>query len=251
MISLAGKVALVTGASRGIGRATALLLARTGSNVVINYYLDEASAIEVRLAAEKLGVRAAVVRANVAERPQVEAMVETALREYGRVDIVVNNAGIWKSTPIDTMTGKQLEETIAVNLLGVFHVVTAIVPHMKERKSGSIINVSSTAGQRGEPFHSAYAASKGGVISLTKSLAAELAPHNIRVNCVAPGWVATDMTDGVLRSEEAADVLKQIPMGRVALPEEIAGAVLFLASDLSTFVTGEILNVNGGAVLCG
>jgi len=177
--------------------------------------------------------------------------VARAIKAFGRIDVVVTNAGVWKYEPIDSRSQKRLAEAMDVNILGTFNVINAVVPHMKKRKSGAIVTISSTAGQRGESFHSAYAASKGAVISLTKSLAVELAPYNIRVNCVAPGWVYTDMTKAPLRSAERKKILSLIPMGRVGTAEEIAGPVLFLASDLATFITGEILNVNGGAVLCG
>jgi 3-oxoacyl-[acyl-carrier protein] reductase len=250
-IDLTGKAALVTGGSRGIGRAVALLLARAGCDLAVNYRRDEKSAKEVRRTAEGYGVRAIEACADVSDRGQVEDMVETVVSELGRLDIAVCNAGIWEQNPVDGMSEELLEKTVGVNLLGTFHVVAAVVPHMKKRQSGVIINISSTSGQRGEAFYSPYSASKGALISLTKSLALELAPHNIRVNCVASGWVATDMTEEVLKGEQREEVLRQIPMGRVASPEELAGPVLFLASDMSSFITGEILNVNGGAVLCG
>jgi 3-oxoacyl-[acyl-carrier protein] reductase len=250
-VELKDKVALITGASRGIGRAVALTLAKAGCNLAINYYRDEKSAADVREAAEALGVSARELRADVADRGQVEGAVETALREFGKIDILICNAGIWKRNPIDDMSEETLTETLDVNLLGTFHPIAAVVPQMKKQRSGVIVNISSTSGQRGEAFYSPYSASKGALISLTKSLALELAPCNIRVNCVASGWVETDMTEDILRSEQGAEVIKQIPMGRVASPEELAGPVLFLASDLSSFITGEILNVNGGAVLCG
>ena len=178
-------------------------------------------------------------------------MIDFTIKRFGRIDILVNNAGIWKYAAIDKMTEKQLKETIQTNVNGVFYTTTAAVPQMTKQKSGNIINISSTAGQRGEPLHSHYAASKGAIISLTKSLAVELAPHNIRVNCVAPGWVDTDMSHESLTGEEKEKILGLIPLGRAGTPDEIAGSVLFLTSDLSTFITGEILNVNGGAVLCG
>jgi 3-oxoacyl-[acyl-carrier protein] reductase len=251
MLSLKDKVALVTGASRGIGRAVAIMFARAGCDVVINYCNDRQSAMKVKAAAAKLGVRAEVVKADMADQKQVEAMVGVAIRDFGKIDILVCNAGIWKEHGIDNMSIAGLRETIDINLLGTFYVIRAAVPHMKKQKSGVIITISSTAGQRGEPFHSPYAASKGAIISLTKSLAVELAPHNIRVNCVAPGWVDTDMARPALKGEEGAKVIEEIPLGRVGTPEELAGPVLFLASDLSRFITGEILNVNGGAVLCG
>ncbi len=250
-VEFQGKVALVTGGSRGIGRAVSLAFASSGCNLAINYHRDEESAAEVRRMAEELGVSAREFRADVADREQVERMVEEILEEFGRIDVLVCNAGIWERNPIDDMSEKTLRETLDVNLLGTFHPIAAVVPHMKKQGAGIIVTISSTSGQRGEAFYSPYSASKGALISLTKSLALELAPHNIRVNCVASGWVETDMTEDVLGSEQGAEVIRQIPMGRVASPEEIAGPVLFLASNLSSFITGEILNVNGGAVLCG
>ena len=251
MISLKDRVALVTGASRGIGRATALIFARAGGHVIINYRDNHGEAADVARMVEKLGTRALVCRADVADKGQVDVMVEAAVREFGRIDILVNNAGIWIHNPIDAMTEVRLRETVDTNLMGSFFTIMAVVPHMKKQRSGVIINVSSTAGQRGEAFHSPYAATKSAVIGLTKSLAAELVEYNIRVNCVAPGWVETDMSRPSLIGAEKDKVLATIPMGRVATPDELAGPILFLASDLATFITGEVLNVNGGAVLCG
>ena len=178
-------------------------------------------------------------------------MVDETVDRFGGVDILVNNAGIWKGSPIEELSPGEWDEMIAVNLTGTFGMIRAAVPHMKEAGRGRIINISSTAGQRGEALHSHYAATKGAIIALTKSLASELAGDGILTNCVAPGWVATNMTEETLAGEDADAILSTIPLGRVARPEEVAGAVLFLASDLSTFVNGEVLNVNGGAVLCG
>jgi 3-oxoacyl-[acyl-carrier protein] reductase len=251
MIDLKGKVAVITGASRGIGKAAALLLARAGCDVVVNYNQSENQARQVVSDAEKSHVRARALQADISKKADVDRMMEQAVTELGGIDILVNNAGIWKYAAIQEMTQEQLRETMRLNVEGVFHAITAVLPHMIQRKSGNIINVSSTAGQRGEPFHSHYAASKGAVISLTKSLAAELAPHNIRVNCVAPGWVDTDMSHASLVGEERDKILGTIPLGRAGTAEEIAGCILFLASDLSSYVDGEILNVNGGSVLCG
>ena len=251
MISLKNKVALITGASRGIGKATALIFAQAGCDMVINYCSNDKDATQVASLAEKSGVIARTYKADVSQRNQVEDMVAFAIEELGRIDILVNNAGIWKYAAIDQMSEEQLRETIEVNLYGTFYPIIATVPQMIKQGSGNIINISSTAGQRGEPFHSHYAASKGAVISLTKSLAAEMAPYNIRVNCVAPGWVDTDMSHQSLTGEEKEKILSLIPMGRAGTAEELAGSVLFLASELSTFITGEIINVNGGAVLCG
>ena len=251
MISLKDKVALITGGSRGIGQATALMFAQAGCDVVVNYRFDEKSAQSVVREALKHGVRAAAIQADVSGKCQVDAMVEKAVEEFGRIDILVNNAGIWIENPIDRMTEKNLRDTLDTNLTACFFTIMAVVPHMKRQRSGVIINISSTAGQRGEPFHSPYAATKSALIGLTKSLAVELVDYNIRVNCVAPGWVETDMSRPSLVGDEEKKVLSTIPMGRVAHPEELAGPILFMASDLASFITGEVLNVNGGAVLCG
>lgn len=251
MISLKNKVTLITGASRGIGAATAVMFAKAGSQVIINYRTDDNAAEDVRKQCEKFGVKATLAKADVANQSEVETMVDNAVREFSRIDILVNNAGIWEHNPIDGMDEARLKRTLDVNILGTFYPTMAVVPHMKRQRSGNIILVSSTAGQRGEAYHSPYAASKGAIISLTKSLAPELIEYNIRVNCVAPGWVDTDMSHESLIGPERDDILSKIPMGRAGTAEELAGPILFLASDLATFITGEILNVNGGAVLCG
>ncbi len=251
MISMKGKTALITGGSRGIGRAVTLMFARAGGDVAFTFHKDDKSAAEVRQAAEKFGVKAKEYRVDVADKSQVDNVVKQAIKDFGQIDILVNNAGIWIKNPIDEMTEERLQETINVNLLGSFHTIMAVVPHMKQRRSGVIINISSTAGQRGEAHHSPYGATKAAVIGLTKSLATELVDFNIRVNCVAPGWAETDMSRPSLVGEEKNEVLSKIPMNRVANPDEMAGPILFMASELATFITGEVLNVNGGAVLCG
>ncbi len=251
MISLKNRVALITGGSRGIGRATVLMFAKAGCDVALNYRTDDASADTVREEAARYGVKAAIFKADVARKAQVDEMIEHIIAEFGRIDILVNNAGIWIHNPIDEMTEQRLRDTVDVNLLGSFYTIMAVAPHMKRQKSGVIINISSTAGQRGEANHSPYGATKAAVIGLTKSLAVELVGYNIRVNCVAPGWVETDMSRPSLDGEEGARVLASIPMNRVADPDELAGPILFMASELATFITGEVLNVNGGAVLCG
>lgn len=251
MISLKDKVGVITGASRGIGKATALLFAKAGCNLLINYHKSEKAALGVLSQVEGLGVKAKIFKADVSKKKEVDEMIAYSIEEFGKIDILVTNAGIWKYAPIDKMTEEQLRETMELNVNGVFYATTASVPHMIKRKSGNIINISSTAGQRGEALHSHYAASKGAVISLTKSLAAELAPHNIRVNCIAPGWVDTDMSHSALIGDEKDKTLRTILLGRAAKAEEIAGPILFLASELSTYITGEIINVNGGSVLCG
>ncbi len=250
-INLKGKVTLITGASRGIGRAAAVFFARAGSDLVLNYFRNEKQAQKVASLAKKEGIRAEVFKADVSSRAQCKRMVDFTIKKLGKIDILVNNAGIWKFAPIDKMSQAQLKQTLKVNLESIFYLTTLIVPIMKKQKQGNIINISSTAGQRGEAIHSHYAASKGAIISLSKSLSTELAPYNIRVNCVAPGWVDTDMSHSSLVGKDKGWILNQIPLGRAAQAEEIAGAILFLASDLATFITGEVINVNGGAVLCG
>jgi 3-oxoacyl-[acyl-carrier protein] reductase len=251
MISLKDKVTLITGASRGIGAAAAVMFAQAGSHVIINYRNDDKAAGDVRQRCLAHGVKAVLARADIADRTSVDAMVADAVARFGRIDVLVNNAGVWEHNPIDGMDDARLRRTLDVNLLGTFYPTTAVVPYMKKQRSGNIILISSTAGQRGEAFHSPYAATKGAIISLTKSLAPELIEYNIRVNCVAPGWVDTDMSHEALVGPERGDILSKIPMRRAGTAEELAGPILFLASDLSTFITGEILNVNGGAVLCG
>jgi 3-oxoacyl-[acyl-carrier protein] reductase len=251
-IDLKGKVALVTGASRGLGKATALLLAQAGADVVVHYVRDRRAANAVAARCRKYGVRAIPVKAEMASSTEVAGMFRVVQEQMARLDILVCNAGIWKEAAIDRMTDEQLDEMLDVNVNGVFACCREAARIMKRQQSGRIILVASTAGQRGEAFHSHYAASKGAVISLTKSLAPELAADGILVNCVAPGWFDTDMSRPSLDNPRACKaVFATIPLGRVGRPEEFAGAVLYLASDLSTFVTGEILNVNGGAVLVG
>jgi 3-oxoacyl-[acyl-carrier protein] reductase len=252
MIDLTGKVTLITGASRGIGAATAIKFAEAGSSVVVHYFSHEAEAGRVVAEVRSRGRQAIAVRADVSRFEDVRALFDRTIEEFGRLDVVVANAGIWKGSAIDELDESAWEETIDVNLKGIYACCHFAAKLMKKRRSGSIITVSSTAGQRGEAFHSHYAASKGGIIALTKSLAAELGPLGIAVNCVAPGWVDTDMSaDPLRRGRELEKIVATIPLGRVASAEEVAGPILFLASDLARHITGEVLNVNGGSVLCG
>jgi len=250
MIDLQGRVALVTGGSRGIGKACCELLARAGARVAVNYRVERPWAELLVQKIEESGGEAFALSADVALADDANMMVDETVDRFGGIDILVNNAGIWKGDPVEEISDGEWNEMIGINLTGTFNMIRAAVPYMKSSGGGRIINISSTAGQRGEALHSHYAATKGAVISLTKSLAAELAGDGILTNCVAPGWVETDMTEDAL--EQGRDAIAAvIPLGRVGTPEEIGGAVLFLASDLATFVNGEILNVNGGAVLCG
>jgi 3-oxoacyl-[acyl-carrier protein] reductase len=251
LFDLRGRVALVTGGSRGIGRATSRLLAAAGARVVVNFRTREREAAAVVRAIRRAGGRATAVGADLADPRQAQDLVAEAIDLYGGLDILVNNAAIWEEGPLVSLSPAGWARTLAVNLDGVFFVTQAAARHMTRRRRGAIVNLSSTAGQRGEAFHSHYAATKGALIALTKSWAVELAGRGVRVNCVAPGWVDTEMAAPGLRGRARREVLRSIPLGRVGRPEEIAAAVLFLASDACEFATGEILNVNGGAVLCG
>lgn len=249
MISLDGKVALVTGGSRGIGAAVAILFARAGADVAITYVADRKKAARVQHQIQQLGRTCLPIRAQAASSGSVRRAVEKTAKTFGTIDILVNSAGIWKRAPIRSMTEQQWDETMDVNLKGTFLFCNAVLPSMKKR-GGKIINIASTAGQRGEAGYSHYAASKGAVIAFTKSIAAELAPMGIQVNCVAPGWVLTDMTSPVLRDRSTLRTIERsIPRRKVALPEDIAGPVLFLASDLSDHLVGATLSVNGGGVM--
>jgi 3-oxoacyl-[acyl-carrier protein] reductase len=251
MIHLEGKKALITGGSRGIGRATAILFAKAGCDLAISYINQKEAADKVREEIDKIGRDCLVFKSDISHKNDVNLMIEGVMQKWGRIDILVNNAGIWTYGEMGKMSEKTWAETMKINVDGVFYTCNAVVPHMKEKKRGWIISVSSTAAVRGEAFHSHYAASKGALVSLTKSLAAELAPYNIRVNCVAPGWVDTDMCSEVFSNPDFKNKVKEsIPLRRIPSPEDIAGPILFLASDLAQHITGEVLNVNGGSVLC-
>jgi 3-oxoacyl-[acyl-carrier protein] reductase len=248
MLSLAGRTALVTGGSRGIGRGVSVLFGRLGARVAIGYQRDEGAAAE---AVREIGGDAFALRADLGREDEARGLVDESVRRLGALDVVVVNHGIWKHAPIETMTGAQWAETQQVNLASAFAICQQAARHMVPRRQGAMVLIASTAGQRGEAEYAHYAASKGGILALTKSLAAELAPHGIRVNCVAPGWVVTDMTREALSGPDAAASLAKIPLGRAGTPEEIAGPVAFLASDLASYMYGEILAVNGGAVMTG
>ncbi|MGA8182340.1 MAG: SDR family oxidoreductase [Terriglobia bacterium] len=253
-ISFENQVAVVTGGSRGIGAATVRLFAEAGCNVVFSYFQAARAAQQVVATCRNLPGAVVAVRADVAKMADTRKLIDKAIQDFGRLDILVANAGIWNAGPerIDEITESEWDKMVAVNLKGVYTVIRSAAPHMISQNRGRIIAVSSTAGQRGEAFHSHYGAAKGGVISLVKGLATELAPHNILVNAVAPGWVLTDMAKPVLRKPaEKRKATRSIPLRRFGSPEEIAMPILFLASDMSTYITGEIININGGNVLCG
>jgi 3-oxoacyl-[acyl-carrier protein] reductase len=251
VIDLSGRRAFVTGGSRGIGRATALLLARAGASVAIGYATRRDDAEAAVAAIRAAGGQAEAVGGDLGESAAAERVVAQVAQ--GGLDLLVVNHGIWPPTPqsVAAMTAEQWERTRRANLDSVFFVTRAAIPHLPD--GARIVLVASTAGQRGEAFHADYAATKGAIISFTKSLAVELAPR-ITVNCVAPGWVDTEMSAvpyGADGGEGRRAIERTIPLGRVATPDEIAGPIVFLCSDLARFLTGEILNVNGGSVLCG
>ncbi|MFN2563823.1 MAG: SDR family NAD(P)-dependent oxidoreductase [Gemmatimonadaceae bacterium] len=251
MISLVGKRALVTGGSRGIGAATALLLGACGADVAIGYRSRRADADAVAARLRALGVRGEAFGADISSREGAEELVRRAAEGLGGLDIFVANAGIWpaEEVPLAELTDERWRRTVAENLDSVFFTCRAAAQRIAV--GGRIVLVASTAGQRGEAYHADYAATKGAVISLTKSLVGELAPRDVTVNCVAPGWVDTEMCADPFAHGGRERIAATIPLGRVACPEDIAGPIVFLCSHLAGHVTGEILNVNGGSVLCG
>ncbi|MBA4159548.1 MAG: SDR family oxidoreductase [Gemmatimonadetes bacterium] len=251
MMGLRGKRALVTGGSRGVGRATALLLARLGARVGIGYRSRHAEAEAVVAEIRGFGGEAWAEAADLGDPAGVERLFERCSREFGGLDLFVGNAGVWApdEVPIARMPDDQWHRTMQINLTGLFYTVRLAARLVAD--GGRIVLVSSTAGQRGEAFHADYAASKGALISLTKSVAVELAARDVTVNCVAPGWIDTEMVATPFANRGREAIERAIPLGRVASADDVAGPIVFLCSALARHVTGEILNVNGGSVLCG
>jgi 3-oxoacyl-[acyl-carrier protein] reductase len=250
-LDLAPRTALVTGGSRGIGRAVSEALSAAGARVAVNYRSDEASANGLVRELRAAGGEAMALAGDVSDPSESRQLVRDVVAAWGRLDVVVNNAGLWEGDRAGSGDLEAWDRTMAVNLRGAYLVTDAAVPHLVDA-GGALVFVSSTAGQRGEANHSAYAASKGALISYTKSLAMELGPRGVRVNCVAPGWVETEMTRETFSDpQRRREIESSIPVGRVGSPRDVAGAVLFLVSDLARHVQGEILNVNGGSVLIG
>jgi 3-oxoacyl-[acyl-carrier protein] reductase len=248
---LRGRVALVSGASRGIGRAVAECLADFGVHVIVNYRSNREAAAAVVAQAEAKGAKALAIQADVSEVWQAKRLVADAIQHFSRLDFLICNAGIWEGAPVEEMSEAMWDKTMQVNLRGTWTLCQAAVPVMKQQHFGRIVIVSSTAGQRGEANYSNYAASKGAQIAFTKSLASELGQFGINVNAVAPGWVETDMSAAALDHADRKAVASSIPVGAIATADDIARPIVFLCSDWARHITGEILNINGGSVLCG
>lgn len=245
---LNSKTAIVTGASRGIGRAIALGLAKSGANVAVNYAGNQEKAENVVKEIEKLGAKALTIQANVGDEEAVRGMIKTVIAEFGSLDILVNNAGITRDTLIMRMKSQDWDDVLNTNLKGVFHCTKAAARQMMKQRSGRIINLASVTGMIGNAGQASYSASKAGIIGLTKTSARELAARNITVNAVAPGFIATDMTDE-LAEEVQQEMLKQIPLARFGEPEDVAALVRFLASEESSYMTGQTFRVDGGMVM--
>ena len=246
---LAGRCAVVTGAGRGIGRAIALALGSSGAKVVVNYASSEAAAQEVAEAIQQSGGEALCVRGDMGQEADAKAVVDFAVENFGTVDVLVNNAGITRDTLAMRMKKQQWDDVLAVNLTGVFLASQAALKVMAKKRTGRVINIASVVGQAGNPGQANYAAAKAGVIGMTKTLAREYSKRGITCNCVAPGFIASDMTDAIPESY-VEQILATIPMGRYGQPEEVAGLVKYLALDPSAaYVTGQTLNVDGGMVM--
>lgn len=245
---LDGKTALVTGASRGIGRAIALCLAAEGARVAINYAGNVKAAEEVKATIEAAGGTAILCQADIADSAAVEAMVANVVKEFGTIDILVNNAGITRDTLLMRMKDEDFAKVLDTNLKGVFYCTKAVSKLMMKKRSGRIVNMASVVGLVGNAGQTNYAAAKAGVIGFSKSAAKELASRGITVNVVAPGFIGTDMTAGLPESVKEK-MLTDIPLGRMGEPEDVASAVLFLASDQASYITGQVVNVDGGMVM--
>ncbi len=251
MFDFKEKNVLITGGSRGIGAATVKLFMELGANVAFNYNKNYRLADSLAESCAKYKGQIYFNECEISDYQEVQGFIQKVIDKLGHIDILVNNAGIWEYGRIEEMSVDQWRRTMQVNLDSVFYFTHHVVKHMKKKGiKGSIVNISSTAGQRGEAFHSHYAATKGALISFTKSLATELGPDGIRVNSVAPGWVNTDMSAEALKKSNGS-IEKQLPVGFIPEADDLAGPIVFLASDAARAITGEILNVNGGNVLCG
>lgn len=245
---LDGNVALVTGGSRGIGRAVCLELAKAGAKVVVNYAGNVNAAVEVCESIIAAGGEAVAIQADVSNAASVEAMVKQVIEKYGRIDILVNNAGITRDNLLMRMKEEDWDAVINTNLKGIFHCTKLVSRYMMKQKAGKIVNMTSVVGIIGNAGQANYSAAKAGVIGFTKSMAKELAARGITVNAVAPGFINTDMT-AVLPEQVKADLASQIPLGRLGAPEDVAAAILFLVSNAANYITGQTIHVDGGMVM--
>lgn len=244
-MKLAGKVALITGASRGIGRACAIKMAELGADIVVNYSSNKALAEEVVRRVTNIGQRAIAIQADVSKRQDVEAMVESTINAFGSIDILINNAGITRDTLLVRMKEEDWNKVIDINLKSVFLTTKAVSKYMMKKRLGRIINISSIVGIAGNAGQANYAASKAGIIGFSKSVAKELAQRNVLVNVIAPGFIETDMTD-VLSEQQREAILSAVPLKRYGKPEDIANLAVFLASEESVYLTGQVIYVDGG-----
>ncbi|HBI92351.1 MAG: 3-oxoacyl-[acyl-carrier-protein] reductase [Terrisporobacter othiniensis] len=245
---LQGKCAVITGASRGIGREIAIKYAKEGANIVLNYRNSETEALQLKEELDKLGSDTLIVKANVSNFEEAEKLIKEAKEVFGRVDILVNNAGITKDNLIMRMKEEDFDSVIDVNLKGAFNCLKAVTPIMIRQKSGKIINMSSVVGVIGNAGQVNYCASKAGLIGMTKSLAREIGGKNINVNAIAPGFIDTDMTK-VLSEDQKKNIMSQVPLKRLGQAEDIANLALFLASNQSDYITGQVIHVDGGMAM--
>ncbi len=242
------KVAIITGGSRGIGKEIAKKFAKENYNLVINYVSEKTNTEELKKEFEALGAEVLFIKTNVTSYEECEKMAKDAINQFGKIDVLVNNAGVTKDSLLLRMKEEDFDTVINVNLKGTFNVTKACIPYMMKKKSGKIVNISSVVGISGNSGQANYAASKAGIIGFTKSVAKELASRNILANCVAPGYIATDMTNG-LSDAVKESINNQIPLKRVGMPEEVAKAVYFLAGEENSYITGQVLNVDGGMLI--
>ena len=242
------KVVLVTGGSRGIGREVAEVYAENGYDVVINYVSDKTDVEGIKKEFEEKGVKCLLVKADVSKAADVDNMVEEAIKEFGKIDVLVNNAGITRDTLLMRMSEEDFDKVIEINLKGTYLVTKAVTKYMMKKRQGSIINLASVVGVVGNAGQTNYAASKAGIIGFTKSVAKELASRNIRANAVAPGFIATDMTS-VLSDSVKENISTQIPLKRMGTAREVAEVIYFLGSDKSAYITGQVINIDGGMVM--
>jgi len=241
------QVVFVTGGTRGIGKAIALKYAENGYNIVINYVSDKTNVDEIKKEFSKYGVESLVVKADVSKAEEVDRAVKQAIDKFGKIDVLVNNAGITRDTLLMRMKEEDFDKVIEINLKGTFLVTKAVTPYMMKKRNGKIINLSSVVGVTGNAGQSNYSASKAGIIGFTKSIAKELASRNIRANAVAPGFIDTDMTS-VLSEDIKANINAQIPMKRMGTAREIANVVYFLGNEESSYITGQVINIDGGMI---